>query len=151
MLNNITIQGRFCRDPELRHTPNGVSVASFTLACERDIKNKESGERETDFIDFVAWRHTAEFVTKYFYKGNMAVVVGRLQLRDWVDKEGNKRRSAEIVADNVYFCDSKNDNSGNSQGSYSTGSTGAYQSTQSAQSTMSDFTELDIDDDDLPF
>lgn len=105
MLNHIVLMGRLTRDPELRRTGSGVAVASFTLAVDRDFSN--NGERETDFIDCVAWRGTGEFVSKHFAKGRMAVVSGRLQLRDWTDKEGNKRRSAEVVADNVYFADSK--------------------------------------------
>lgn len=110
MVNHIVIMGRLTRDPELRRTGSGVAVASFTLAVERDQKPKE-GERETDFIDCVAWRQTGEFVSKYFSKGRMAVVSGRLQIRNWTDKEGNKRRSAEVVADNVYFADTKKDES----------------------------------------
>lgn len=107
MLNHIIIMGRLTRDPELRHTQAGTPVSSFSIACDRDFKDKTSGERATDFIDIVAWRSTAEFASKYFTKGRMAVVSGRLQMRDWTDKEGNKRRSAEIVADSVYFGDSK--------------------------------------------
>ena len=107
MLNHIAIMGRLTRDPELRHTQAGTAVASFTVAVDRDYKNKETGKAETDFIDCVAWHSTGEFVSKYFTKGRMAVVSGRLQMRDWTDKEGNKRRSAEIVAENVYFGDSK--------------------------------------------
>lgn len=106
MLNRIIVMGRLTRDPELRKTPAGISVCSFSVACDRDYKQKDK-EKETDFIDCVAWRSTAEFVTKYFTKGRMAVVEGRLQIRDWTDREGGKRRSAEIVADNVYFADSK--------------------------------------------
>ena len=108
MLNRIIVMGRMTRDPELRRTNSGTAVASFTVAVDRDFKS-QSGEKETDFIDIVAWRNTAEFVSKYFSKGRMAVVEGRLQLRDWTDKEGNKRRTAEIVADSVYFGDSKRD------------------------------------------
>lgn len=106
MLNHIVLMGRLTRDPELRRTGSGIPVASFSIACERDYK-PESGERETDFIDIVAWRNTAEFVSKYFTKGRMAVVSGRLQIRGWTDNQGNKRRSAEIVADSVYFGDSR--------------------------------------------
>ncbi len=106
MLNHITVMGRLTRDPELRHTPAGVAVCSFTVACDRDFKAR-NGEKETDFIDVVAWRNAGEFVSKYFAKGRMAVVSGRLQIRDWTDKDGNKRRSAEIVASDVYFGDSK--------------------------------------------
>ena len=107
MLNHITVMGRLTRDPELRHTQSGVPVASFSIACDRDFKDKSTGERATDFIDVVAWRSTGEFASKYLTKGRMAVVSGRLQMRDWTDKEGNKRRSAEIVAENIYFGDSK--------------------------------------------
>ncbi len=107
MLNHIVIMGRLTRDPELRRTGNNTPVASFTLAVDRDFAPKDGGERETDFIDCVAWRATGEFVSKYFTKGSMAVVAGRLQIRNWTDKDGNKRRSAEIVAENVYFGESK--------------------------------------------
>ena len=119
MLNKIVVMGRLTRDPELRRTQSGLSVTSFSVACDRDFKS-QSGEKETDFIDIVAWRQTAEFVCKYFSKGRMAVVEGRLQIRDWQDNNGNKRRSAEIVADNVYFGDSKRDGDGGGypQGSY---------------------------------
>lgn len=113
MLNRIIVMGRLTRDPELRRTNSGNAVTSFTVAVDRDFKT-QSGEKETDFIDVVAWRNTAEFVSKYFSKGRMAVVEGRLQLRDWTDKEGNKRRTAEIVADSVYFGDSKRDGGDNS-------------------------------------
>ena len=107
MLNRITIMGRLTKDPELRKTQSGLSVTSFTLAVDRDFKDKNTGERATDWIDVVAWRQTGEFVSRYFTKGRMAVVEGRLQMRDWTDKDGNKRTSAEVVADNVYFGDSK--------------------------------------------
>ena len=107
MRNHITIMGRLTRDPELRRTGNDIAVASFTLAVDRDFAPKDGGEKETDFIDCVAWRKTGEFVAKYFPKGRMAVVSGRLQIRTWTDKDGNKRRSAEVVADNVYFGESK--------------------------------------------
>ena len=106
MLNHIVLMGRLTRDPELRRTGSGVAVASFTLAVDRDYA-AQGAEKETDFVDIVAWRNTAEFVSKYFAKGRMAVVTGRLQIRNWQDKEGNKRRSAEILADSVYFGDSK--------------------------------------------
>lgn len=106
MLNKIILMGRLTRDPELRHTSNGVAVTSFSLAVDRDFKGRD-GERETDFIDVVAWRGAAEFVSKYFTKGRMAVVEGRLQMRDWTDRDGNKRRSFEVLADSVYFGDSK--------------------------------------------
>ena len=111
MLNKIILMGRLTRDPELRNTENGTAVTSFTMAVDRDYR-PQGGERETDFIDIVAWRGTAEFVSKYFSKGRMAVVEGRLQVRDWKDKDGAKRRSTEVVADNVYFCDSKRSESG---------------------------------------
>jgi len=108
MLNRIVLMGRLTRDPELRRTQSGTAVTSFTIACDRDFK-AQSGEKETDFIDIVAWRGTAEFVSKYFAKGRMAIVEGRLQIRDWTDNNGGKRRSAEVVADNIYFGDSKRD------------------------------------------
>lgn len=138
MLNHIVLMGRLTRDPELRQTGSGISVASFTIAVDRDYA-AQGAEKETDFVDIVAWRGTADFVSKYFAKGRMAVVSGRLQIRDWQDKEGNKRRSAEVVADNIYFGESKKD----SQGSSST------QSDEPAQST--DFAPLDDDDSELPF
>ena len=108
MLNHIIIMGRLTRDPELRRTGSGVAVANFTLAVDRDFSGKDGSEKETDFIDCVAWRQTGEFVSKYFTKGRMACVSGSLQIRKWKDKDGNERRSAEIVADAVYFADSKN-------------------------------------------
>lgn len=108
MLNKIFLQGRLTRDPELRHTQSGTAVASFTLAVDRDFKNHD-GEKEADFINCVAWKGTAEFVSRFFTKGRMAVVVGSLQIRDWTDKEGNKRRSADVIAESVYFGDSKRD------------------------------------------
>ena len=114
MLNHIVIMGRLTRDPELRRTGSGVAVASFTVAVDRDFSGKDGGEKETDFIDCVAWRQTGEFVSKYFTRGSMIVVSGRLQIRNWTDKEGNKRRSAEVVADNVYFGESKRSNEGGS-------------------------------------
>lgn len=109
MLNHIVLMGRLTRDPELRYTQSQTPVASFTLAVDRDYSGKDGGEKETDFIDIVSWRSTAQFVSKYFKKGSMAVVSGRLQIRGWTDKDGNKRNSAEVVADNVYFGDSKRD------------------------------------------
>ena len=114
MLNKIIIMGRLTRDPELRRTGSGTAVTSFSLACDRDFKS-QSGEKETDFIEVVAWKNTAEFVSKYFSKGRMAVVEGRLQIRDWTDKDGGKRRSAEVVAENVYFADSKRSESNDNQ------------------------------------
>lgn len=123
MLNKIFLMGRLTRDPELRYTQSQTAVASFTIAVDRDFSNKESGEKETDFIDIVAWRNTAEFVSKYFAKGRMAVVVGRLQIRPWTDKEGNKRKATEVVADTVYFGDSKKDGDSGAprQGGYAPG------------------------------
>ena len=135
MLNHITIMGRLVADPELRTTPQGVTVATMRLAVDRDFKNKQTGERETDFINVVAWRQTAEFVSRFFTKGRMAVVEGRLQIRDWKDRDGNNRRSAEVVADNVYFGDSKRDSGGDSYGSpppYGTPAAAPYGGGQSA-------------------
>jgi len=150
MLNHIVIMGRLTRDPELRRTGSGVAVTSFSLAVDRDFGNRESGERETDFIDCVAWRQTGEFVSKYFAKGRMAVVSGRLQIRNWTDKDGNKRRSAEVVADNVYFGDSKRD--GDSGASYSAAPAASSFGGYSAPSVpASDFAMLDDDDAQLPF
>ena len=114
MLNKVVIMGRLTKDPELRRTGSGTAVTSFSLACDRDFKSL-SGEKETDFIEVVAWKNTAEFVSKYFGKGRMAVVDGRLQIRDWTDKSGNKRTTAEVVADNVYFADSKRSESNDNQ------------------------------------
>ena len=114
MLNHITIMGRLTRDPELRRTGSGIAVASFTVAVDRDFGGRDGGEKETDFIDCVAWRQTGEFVSKYFTKGRMIVVSGRLQIRNWTDKDGNKRRTAEVVADNCYFGDSKRESDGGS-------------------------------------
>ena len=164
MLNHITIMGRLVRDPELRRTGTGIAVASFTVAVDRDFSGREGGERETDFIDCVAWRQTGEFVSKYFTKGRMIVVSGRLQIRSWTDKDGNKRRTAEVVADNCYFGDSKRegDNAygGNSYGGNSYGGN-AYGSAPAAPSfggysapagnPASDFAMLDDDDAQLPF
>lgn len=113
MLNHITLMGRMVRDPELRKTGSGISVVSFTVACDRDFSGKDSTEKEVDFIDCTAWRSTADFISKYFTKGRMIVVDGRLQIRKWQDKEGNNRYSAEVVADRCYFGDSKRDSDGN--------------------------------------
>ncbi len=155
MLNHIIVMGRLTRDPELRRTGSGTAVASFTVAVDRDFGNRESGERETDFIDCVAWRQTGEFVSKYFTKGRMAVVSGRLQFRNWTDKEGNKRRTAEIVADNVYFGDSKRDgDSGNASGNtYSAPAASGFggYTAPAASAPASDFAMLDDDDAQLPF
>ena len=153
MLNKIIIMGRLTRDPELRRTQTGTPVASFTLAVDRDFKDKSTGERSTDFIDVVAWRQTGEFVSRFFAKGRMAVVEGRLQMRDWTDKEGNKRRSAEVVADNVYFADSKREG----DGGYSAPAYSAAPADYSAPSGYSvpsegdQFAELSGDDGELPF
>ena len=172
MLNHITIMGRLTRDPELRRTGSGIAVASFSVAVDRDFGGRDGGEKETDFIDCVAWRQTGEFVSKYFTKGRMIVVSGRLQMRNWTDKDGNKRRSAEIVADNVYFGDSKRDSEGS--GSYggnsygNTGNSGSYGSYNApapasapapsyggynppAGPSASDFAMLEDDDAQLPF
>ena len=152
MLNHITIMGRLVADPELRTTPGGVTVATIRLAVDRDFKNKQTGERETDFISVVAWRQTAEFVSRYFAKGRMAVVEGRLQIRPYTDRDGNKRTAAEVVAENIYFGDSRRDGEG---GSYSP-SAYAAPATQpaaayDAPSGEDAFAELAEDDGDLPF
>ena len=171
MLNHIVLMGRLTRDPELRRTGTGVAVATFSIAVDRDFANSATGERETDFIDIVAWRSTAEFVSKYFTKGRMAVVSGRLQIRNWNDKEGNKRRSAEVIADNVYFGDSKRE--GGNEGGYSNygrapaygnapsyGGAPAYGgapmnnygfSAPAAPAPASDFAMIEDDDSQLPF
>ena len=145
MLNHITIMGRLTRDPELRRTGSGIAVASFTLAVDRDFPNKESGEKETDFIDCVAWRQTGEFVSKYFTKGRMAVVSGRLQIRKWQNDQGENRYSTEVVADNVYFGDSKRE--GNTRNT----PTPAPSYTPPVTPDASDFALLDDDDAQLPF
>ena len=179
MLNHIIIMGRLTRDPELRRTGSGIAVASFSLAVDRDFAPKDGGDRECDFIDCVAWRQTGEFVSKYFTKGRMAVVSGRLQIRSWTDKDGNKRRTAEVVADNVYFGDSKRDSdssygnnnsyggssyggNGNSYGGNNYGGNngnnysapgqnyGGYNA-PAPSAPASDFAMLDDDDAQLPF
>ena len=150
MLNHIVLMGRLTRDPELRRTQTGTAVASFTLAVERDF-SAQGGERQTDFIDIVAWRSTAEFVSKYFVKGQMAVVSGRLQIRDWTDRDGGKRRSAEVVADNVYFGESKRDRDNSSAQSGGSSYSGSFASEYTSPVSGSDFTELDEDDGNLPF
>ena len=160
MLNHITIMGRLTRDPELRRTGSGIAVASFTVAVDRDFGGRDGGERETDFIDCVAWRQTGEFVSKYFTKGSMIVVSGRLQIRSWTDKDGNKRRTAEVVADNVYFGESKRSNEGGSSyggnayggNSYAAPAAPAYGGGYSAPAApASDFAMLSDDDAQLPF
>ena len=147
-MNHIVIMGRLTRDPERRETPSGVPVTSFSLAVDRGFTSKESGERQTDFIEVVAWRGTADFVAKYFVKGQMAAVTGRLQIRDWTDKENNKRKTAEVVADHVYFTESKKSREStlgpsDSKEDYGTAYTTPVES--------SDYVELDMDDGDLPF
>ena len=163
MLNHITIMGRLTRDPELRSTQSGVSVTSFTVAVDRDFGGRDGGERQTDFIDCVAWRQTGEFVSKYFHKGSMIVVSGRLQSRKWQDRDGNNRTSWEINADNVYFGESRASASSNG-GSYSrdegysnssyqnSGNYGSYDSgRQQSAPAASAFAELDDGDGELPF
>ena len=168
MLNHIVIMGRLAQDPVLRHTQSGTPVATFRLAVDRDFKDKNTGERATDWIDVVAWSGSAEFVSKYFTKGRMAVAEGRLQLRDWTDKDGNKRRTAEVVAENIYFADSRRDSGdAGSYGDrsygdrgYGGGSYGGQTSRPAAPAAPVDygipsgadqFSELADDDGDLPF
>ena len=168
MLNHITLMGRLVRDPELRRTGSGVAVASFRIAVDRDFQSKEGGERKADFIDCVAWRQTGEFISKYFTKGRMIVVDGRLEMRDWTDKDGNKRTVAEVVVANAYFGDSKRDDQGNSSyggnayggNNYGGNSYGGYNAPAPAPSyggynapsaPASDFAMLDDDDAQLPF
>ena len=158
MLNRIIIMGRLVRDPELRTTQSGTSVTSFTLAVDRDFKSRESGEKSTDFSDVVAWRQTAEFVCKYFSKGRMAVAEGRLQIREWKDKDGNNRRTAEVVAENVYFGDSKRDGVGDpgyGNAGYGAAAAPAYGAPPAyggyGAGESSGFSEIADDDGDLPF
>ena len=164
MLNHIVIMGRLTRDPELRRTGTGIAVASFSVAVDRDFGGRDGGERETDFIDCVAWRTTGEFVSKYFTKGSMIVVSGRLQIRNWTDKDGNKRRTAEVVADNVYFGESKRSAEGGTPyggNSYSAPAAPSYGSAPTpnygdgygapASAPASDFAMLEDDDAQLPF
>lgn len=160
MLNRIIIMGRCTSDPELRRTGSGVAVTNFCLAVDRDIASKETGEKETDFIDCVAWRGTGEFVSKYFAKGSMAIVSGRLQIRNYTDKDNNKRRNAEVVAESVYFGDSKKSDRGNSTYQAPTTSnayTGGFEDTLAyaqqlmARNNQSEFTMLEGDDAQLPF
>ena len=153
MLNHIVLMGRLTRDPELRRTGSGIAVASFTLAVDRDYA-AQGAEKETDFVDIVAWRNTAEFVSRYFTKGRMAIVSGRLQIRNWTDKDGNKRRSAEVVADNVYFGDSKRDGASAPAGFDQTPSYAApqpYQQPAPQAPAASGFSMLEDDDSELPF
>lgn len=147
MLNKIFIMGRLTRDPELRRTQTGTAVASVTLAVDRDFKDKDTGERTTDFIDVVAWRNTGEFLSRYFTKGRTAVVEGRLQMRDWTDKNGNKRRTAEVVADQIYFGDSKKEEAAPATGQ----NYGGYGSYSAPPASGDQFAELSDDDGDLPF
>ena len=171
MLNKAFLMGRLTADPELRHTQSGIAVASFRLAVDRDFKDKDTGERKADFINIVAWRSTAEFVSRYFAKGRMAVVAGRLQVRDYLDNSGNKRYVTEVVADNVYFGDSKKDDGG-SQGGYGAppaqagyggyndpggcgnapgGYGGAPQTAYPVTGGADQFADLEEDDGELPF
>ncbi len=149
MLNKIFIMGRLTRDPELRRTQSGTAVTSVSLAVDRDFKEK-SGERETDFIEVVAWRGTAEFVAKHFAKGRMAVVEGRLQMRDWKDKDGNSRRSAEVVAENVYFGDSKPQTQDGSYSPYAA-QTAKYNAVRGVDVSAQGFEDLDEEDEETPF
>ena len=155
MLNRIILMGRLTRDPELRRTGSGTAVTSFSLAVDRDFKS-QSGEKETDFIDIVAWRSTAEFVSKYFTKGRMAVVEGRLQIRDWTDRDGGKRRSAEVVADNDNFGDSKRDGGSDFGAPPAYGAPASYGAPAAGRGAapaggMSDFAEIGEEDGELPF
>jgi len=153
-MNQVVLMGRMTRDPELRHTQSGTPVASFTLAVDRGYTPKDGSERQTDFIDIVAWRGIAELVSKYFVKGQMTAVSGKLQIRDWTDKDGNKRRSAEVIADNVYFTgDRRGSGDGNTQGSYrpQEPKKDNYSDGYSSPVQSSGFAELDDDDGDLPF
>lgn len=147
MLNTVSLQGRMVRDPELRRTNSGKAVTSFTLACDRDFKNQQTGEKEVDFIECVAWGGTAEMAEKYFHKGQMAVATGRLQLRDWTDKNGQKRRTAEILVNSIYFCGSKESGTQASSGADNGYSAPAYQ----APAPAANFAELDGEDEQLPF
>ena len=150
MLNRIVLMGRLTRDPELRRTQSGTAVTSFSIACDRDFKS-QSGEKETDFIDIVAWRGTAEFVSKYFTKGRMAVVEGRLQIRDWTDNNGGKRRSAEVVADNIYFGDSKRDSAPGDYGAPPAYGAPVGRGAPAPMESHSDFAEIGEEDGELPF
>ena len=149
-MNQIVLMGRLTRDPELRRTQSGTAVASFTLAVDRPFASRDGGERQTDFIDCVAWRNTAEFVSKYFVKGQMAAVTGRLQIRDWTDKEGGKRRSAEVVVENVYFTESKKSREAAGYNAPAARNDD-FDSGYTSPVTGSDFEELDESDGDLPF
>ena len=151
MLNKITMMGRLTRDPKLCHTQSGNSVVSFTLACDRDFA-AQGAEKETDFIDVVAWRNTADFVSKYFSKGRMAVVAGRLQIRNWEDKDGNKRKTAEIVAESVYFGDSKRDGQNASAAAPASAEFAQLPDTTPVPFSSPDMPQMEIaNPDDLPF
>lgn len=145
MLNHIVLMGRLTRDPELKHTQSGVAVVSFSIAVDRDFGTRDDGSKEVDFINITAWRNTAEFVSKYFSKGRMAVVSGRLQMRNWTDNNGQKRISAEVVADNVYFGDSKPKDGANSAAPVDTAAPAG------APVMAGDFAMLEGDDSELPF
>lgn len=147
MLNHIVLMGRLARDPELRRTGSGLSVSSFAIAVDRDFADKQSGKKETDFIEIVAWRNTADFVSKYFTKGRMAVIHGRLQMRKWQDKNGNNRISAEVVADQVYFGDSKKESS---TGDYGNGYMQQYDGLPPA-GEPTNYAVVDYDDSELPY
>ena len=150
MLNKIILMGRLTRDPELRRTQSGTAVTSFSLAVDRDFKS-QAGEKETDFIDIVAWRNTAEFVSKYFTKGRMAVVEGRLQIRDWTDRDGGKRRSAEVIAENVYFGDSKREGGSDYSSAPAYSAPFSGYAAPAAPGGHSDFAEIGEEDGELPF
>ena len=150
MLNRIVLMGRLTRDPELRRTQSGTAVTSFSIACDRDFKS-QSGEKETDFIDIVAWRGTAEFVSMDFAKGRMAIVEGRLQIRDWTDNNGGKRRSAEVVADNIYFGDSKRDSAPGDYGAPPAYGAPIGRGAPAPMESRSDFAEIGEEDGELPF
>ena len=150
MLNKIILMGPLTRDPELRRTQSGTAVTSFSLAVDRDFKS-QNGEKETDFIDIVAWRGTAEFVSKYFTKGRMAVVEGRLQIRDWTDRDGGKRRSAEVIADNVYFGDSKREGGSDYSPAPAYGTPAPSRGYAAPAGGQSDFAEIGEEDGELPF
>lgn len=149
MLNHIDIMGRLTRDPELRFTQSNIAVASFTVAVDRDFGGRDGGEKQTDFIDCTAWRQTAEFVSKYFKKGSMAVVSGRLQISSYTDRDGNKRNRAEIVTDNIYFGESKRDSA---NGGFTTSSTGTQTTYQPPKNSDGPFSQVgDEEDGELPF
>ena len=149
MLNHIVLMGRLTRDPELRSTQSGVSVASFRIAVDRDFGRGENGEKQTDFIDVVAWRQTGEFVARNFHKGSMAAVSGRLQIREYTDRDGNRRTAAEVVADNVYFGESRRDGAPAGDSSYE--NRGSYNKPAPAPSYPdTGFSEV-ADDGELPF